>query len=47
MIPNIAEEDLYYNYVVITTKNIADVPPAMIEVIALAVTLGLTNIVLL
>lgn len=38
---------MLYNYVVITTKNIADVPPAMTEVIAPAVTPGLTNILLL
>ncbi|KKY32406.1 putative 2-dehydropantoate 2-reductase family [Diaporthe ampelina] len=46
-IPNVTEEDLHYNYVVITTKNIADIPPAMTEVIAPAVTPGLTNILLL
>ncbi|KAG6357632.1 hypothetical protein INS49_013509 [Diaporthe citri] len=46
-IPNVTDEDLHYNYVVITTKNIADVPPAMTDVIAPAVTPGLTNILLL
>lgn len=46
-IPNATEEDLHYQYVVITTKNIADIPPAMTEVIAPAITPGYTNIVLL
>ncbi|KAL1859047.1 hypothetical protein Daus18300_009685 [Diaporthe australafricana] len=46
-IPNAAEENLHYHYVVITTKNISDIPPAMTEVIAPAVTPGRTNIVLL
>ncbi|KAI3393737.1 hypothetical protein diail_3783 [Diaporthe ilicicola] len=46
-IPKATEEDLQYHYVVITTKNIADIPPAMTELIAPAVTPGYTNIVLL
>ncbi|KAH8769121.1 ketopantoate reductase PanE/ApbA-domain-containing protein [Diaporthe sp. PMI_573] len=46
-IPNDTKEDLHYNYVVIATKNIADIPPAMTEVIAPAITPGLTNILLL
>ncbi|KAJ0108986.1 hypothetical protein J7T55_005534 [Diaporthe amygdali] len=46
-IPNAMEEDLQYHYVVITTKNVADIPPAMTELIAPAVTPGYTNIVLL
>ncbi|KAG8162765.1 hypothetical protein KVR01_007243 [Diaporthe batatas] len=46
-IPKVKEEDLHYNYVVIATKNIADIPPSMPEVIAPAITPGRTNILLL
>lgn len=47
--PNLAvEKDLPpYDFVVVTTKNVADVPPSIIDVIASAVTPGHTAITLL
>jgi 2-dehydropantoate 2-reductase len=47
-IPNIAEERLEpFDFIVVTTKNIADIPPTVAEIIAPAVTLGHTSILLL
>lgn len=46
--PDLAREKLEpYDFVVVTTKNVADVPPSMAEVIAPAVTPGHTAITLL
>lgn len=47
-IPNVAGEDLPpFDFVVVTTKNVADVPPLVADVIAPAVTPGHTAITLL
>lgn len=47
-IPNVAAEDLPpFDFVVVTTKNVADVPPSVTDVIAPAVTPGHTAITLL
>ncbi|ROV95619.1 hypothetical protein VSDG_05314 [Cytospora chrysosperma] len=47
-IPNVAAEDLPpFDFVVVTTKNVADVPPFVADVIAPAVTPGHTAITLL
>jgi 2-dehydropantoate 2-reductase len=47
-IPNVAKEGLApFDFIVVTTKNIADVHPTVAELIAPAVTAGHTTIVLL
>ena len=47
-IPNVAEEGLEsFDFILVTTKNIADVPPSVAELIAPAVTPGKTTIMLL
>lgn len=47
-IPDVAAEDLPpYDFVVVTTKNIVDIPPSIANVIAPAVTPGHTTITLL
>jgi ketopantoate reductase len=47
-IPNVTTEDLPpFDFVVVTTKNVADVPPFVTDVIAPAVTPGHTAITLL
>ncbi|KAF2454474.1 putative 2-dehydropantoate 2-reductase [Lineolata rhizophorae] len=44
-IPNVAEEGLSpFDYVVVTTKNIPDIRPTVVEIIAPAVTAGKTTI---
>jgi 2-dehydropantoate 2-reductase len=46
-IPNVAEEKLPpFDYIVVTTKNIPDVPPTVVDLIEPAVTEGKTAIVL-
>ncbi|CAH0017375.1 unnamed protein product [Clonostachys rhizophaga] len=46
-IPNVAEEELpAFDYIVVTTKNIPEVPPSVEDLIAPAVTPGKTAIVL-
>jgi ketopantoate reductase len=47
-IPNIEKEILTpFDFIVVTTKNIADVPPTVAEIITPAVTPGHTSIMLL
>ncbi|TVY34407.1 Uncharacterized protein LSUB1_G006925 [Lachnellula subtilissima] len=47
-IPNVAKEGLRsFDYIVVTTKNIADIHPTVAEIIAPAVTPGYTTIMLL
>lgn len=47
-IPNIADESSEpFDFVVVTTKNVKDIPPSVAEVIAPAITSGHTTILLL
>ncbi|KAL3466407.1 ketopantoate reductase PanE/ApbA-domain-containing protein, partial [Aspergillus heterothallicus] len=46
-VPNVAKENLApFDYIVVTTKNIPDAPPTVSDLIAPAVTPGVTSIVL-
>jgi len=46
-VPDVSESDTKFDFIVVTTKNIADVSPTVAEIIAPAVTPSHTSIVLL